>query len=164
MSQFFQPIIAKEYSQKQVDKELVKLYNVNYRTLSTSETCSLVEINVSSANKHFLRVFMAHRLAPILGDHLFGNRVQEIMGKRLAINPIQADKVSNFQKVPKKILSSLKLDDPGLVPTCLHLSKIVLTRFNKDETLELSADLPTYFDFILRAVGLLKVDSVYERE
>jgi 23S rRNA-/tRNA-specific pseudouridylate synthase len=89
----------KEYSNRKVADRVVQEYRVNYKTLSRGdETCSLVEIDTSSIKNHFLRVYFAHLYSPVLGDHIFGNRVQEIKGKRLAIIPIQADTCPIFKK------------------------------------------------------------------
>jgi hypothetical protein len=118
----------KEYSNRKVADRVVQEYRVNYKTLSRGDgLCSLVEIDTSSIKNHFARL-LCH--SPVLGDHIFGNRVQEIKGKRLAISPIQADYLSNFQKIPTDILTCLKVTEISIVPNCLHLSQITLANFN----------------------------------
>lgn len=153
---FQQPVIMKEYSKKKVAENLVQEYKVNYKTLSHGDgPCSLVEIDVSSVKNHFLRVYFAHLFSPILGDHIFGNRVQEIKGKRLTISPVQADFLSNFQKIPADILARLKVVESGSVPNCLHLSQITLANFaSRNSNLVLKAEPPPGFQFICETFGL----------
>ncbi|KAK4011256.1 hypothetical protein OUZ56_020369 [Daphnia magna] len=148
--------IMKDYSNRKVADGLVREFRVNYKTLSRGdEPCSLVEIDVSSAKKHFLRVYLAHLFSPILGDHIFGNRVQEIMGKRLAISPLQADNLSIFQKIPAGILTRLKVTESCIVPNCLHLSQMTLAKFaSQDSDLVLKADPPPCFQYICQTFGL----------
>lgn len=138
---------------------MIQEYRVRYRTLSRQNgLCSLVELDVSSVKNHFLRVYMAHLFSPILGDHLFGNRVQDIMGKRLAISPLQADGLAKFQKIPANILTVLNLSESALVPTCLHLSQVTLAQIsNKDSSnLVLSADPSPCFQYVCQALDFPK--------
>ena len=145
-----------EYSNRKVADRVVQEYRVNYKTLSRGDgLCSLVEIDTSSVKNHFLRVYFAHLYSPVLGDHIFGNRVQDIKGKRLAISPIQADNLSNFQKIPTDILTRLKVTESSIVPNCLHLSQITLANFNnRDANLVLKAEPPPSFQFICEAFDL----------
>ena len=114
-----------------------------------------MEIDVFSMRRHFLRVYFSYLLSPILGDHLFGNRVQTIMGKRLAISPIQADRLGTFQKIPKDILTLLGLTDSARVPTCLHLNQMQLARFtDKNSNLVLTAEPPIYFQQVCKTLDL----------
>ncbi|XP_057373214.1 mitochondrial mRNA pseudouridine synthase RPUSD3-like [Daphnia carinata] len=148
--------IMKDYSNKKVADGLVREFRVDYKTLSRGdEPCSLVEIDVSSTKNHFLRVYLAHLFSPVLGDHIYGNRVQDIMGKRLAISPLQADSLSVFQKIPAEILTRLKVTESGIVPNCLHLSQMTLSKFaSKDSNLVLKADPPPCFQYICQTFGL----------
>lgn len=135
---------------------LIQEYRIRYKAMSRENgPCSLVEIDVSSAKNHFLRVYLAYLFSPILGDHLYGNRVQDILGKRLAISPLQADRLAKFQKVPPNILTGLNLSDSALVPTCLHLSQVTLAQFaNKESSLVLSADPSPSFQYVCQAFDL----------
>lgn len=153
---FQQFAIVKEYSNRKVADGLVREFRVYYKTLSSGEEpCSLLEIDVSSVKKHFLRIYLAHLLSPVLGDHIFGNRVQEIMGKRLAISPLQADNLSIFQKIPTEILTRLKVPEGGTIPNCLHLSQMTLAKFaSQDSNLVLKANPPPCFQYICQTFGL----------
>ena len=134
---------------------LVKEIKVNYKTLSCGKDCSLVELDVSSLKGYFLRVYLSHLSAPVLGDHMFGNRVQDIMGKRLAISPLQADLLATFQKIPSNILNHLKLSESALMPSCLHLNQLTLANFaSRDSNLILTAEPPLYFQYICNSFGL----------
>nr|CAH0098505.1 unnamed protein product [Daphnia galeata] len=85
------PVIMKEYSNRKVADRLVQ----EYRWRRTLQFSGKLEIDTSSVKNHFLRVYFGLLYSPVLGDHIFGNRVQDIKGKRLAISPIQADNLSN---------------------------------------------------------------------
>ncbi len=144
------------YSKQKVVAGLVQEVKVNYKTLSHGvEPCSLVELEVSSVKSHFLRVYLGHLIAPVLGDHVFGNRVQDIMGKRLAISPLQADHLSSFQKIPADILKRLNVTESALVPSCLHLNQLTLANFaSRDSHLVLKAEPPPYFQYVCSAFNL----------
>lgn len=129
---------------------------MDYKTLSEGRSpCSLVELNISSVKNYFFRVYLAHLFSPILGDHMYGNRICDIMGKRLAINPLQADGLGKFQKISPDILTILKVSEGGLVPTCLHLSQVTLSQFtSRDSNLILKANLPPHFQYVSQALQL----------
>lgn len=129
---------------------------MDYKLISSGdEQCSLVEVNTSSLKNSFLRVFLAHTLSPILGDHLYGNRVQDVLGKRLAISPIQAENLASFQKISPNILARLKVNESGRVPTCLHLSQLTLSQFwGKHSDLTIKAEPPPHFRYSCHALGV----------
>lgn len=149
----------KEYSAKKVKGGLVTEFSMQYQTLSggTSNPCRLVELDSYSNKNHLVRVYLAHRLSPILGDHIYGNRVHDVMGVKLAISPLQAALVSTFQNIPPDILKLLKVTDRSLVPTCLHLKQLTLSKFcmDKKEPLILKADLPPHFQYVLTQLSLI---------
>ena len=120
----------------------------------TDPSLNLVEIETMSNKNHLLRVYLSHCLSPILGDHLYGNRVQEILGKRLAIAPIQADNLSTFQKIPSETLKLLNLSDSSVVPHCLHLHQLTLGQFNKKSHLILRAEPPPHFEFACQSLNV----------
>lgn len=154
---FLQPIIIKEYSKKKVEAGLVTEFFVSYKTLSSGTTpaCSLVEMDVHTNKNHFIRVYLAHRLSPVLGDHVYGNRVHDVLGVKLAISPLQADSLSTFQKIPKQVLDLLKVSSSSEVPTCLHLKQLTLAKFNKKEDLVLTAEPPPHFKYVLERACLM---------
>lgn len=46
----------------------------HYRTISTSEDVSLLELSLATGRTHQIRLHLAHRGCPILGDHMYGVR------------------------------------------------------------------------------------------
>jgi hypothetical protein len=175
----FQPVVVKEYSKSQVKNGLIEEFQTAYKTLAeSSQGCnedgsdsSLVQMDLYSSPKHhFIRVFLAHLLSPVLGDHMYGNRVANILGTRLAISPVQADSLATFHKIPSAVLQRLKLTEPSLMPTCIHLRRLTLSRFNdkvishatrnddsttmKDDVLVIEADPPLYFHYVRRSLNL----------
>ena len=160
----FQPKIHEHFSARHVESGAVQPFTVGYNTLSRNEDVDtaetpmhpcLVEISASSTQHHFLRVYLAHRLAPILGDCLYGNRVQSILGKRLAIGPVQADNLATFQKISPEVLRQLNLTDSETVPNCLHLREFKLRNFfGKKKDLVLKADPPDHFQYVCQTFKL----------
>ena len=138
----------KNYSKKSVKEGLVQEFRLLYRILSQNKSepiCNLVEIETSSNKNHLVRLYMSHCLSSILGDHLYGNRVQDILGTRLAIGPILGDNLSTFQKIPAGILTRMQVEDSSIVPHCLHLSQVTLSRYDKKKPLVLRATAPPHF-------------------
>ena len=165
----------KEYSKSQVKDGLIEEFQTSHKTLAKSgqgdedgnDSSSLVQVDLfSSPQHHFIRVLLAHLLSPVLGDHMYGNRVANILGTRLPISPVQADSLATFHKIPSAVLQRLQLTDPSLMPTCIHLRKLTLSRFknnhatrNGDSTttddVVIEADPPPYFHYVCRSLNLL---------
>jgi 23S rRNA-/tRNA-specific pseudouridylate synthase len=84
---YVQPIVVHKWSKNAVKRGDVKVIRVEHRTLYKQDLASLVEICPSATKWHFLRVYLAHLLSPVLGDTLYGSRVHQVMGVPVAINP-----------------------------------------------------------------------------
>ena len=82
----FQPVVLYEWSKAAVKNQSVKVFRVLHNTLSKQKLASLVEISPSATRWHFIRVYLAHLLSPVLGDHLYGNRVHYLMDTQLPIH------------------------------------------------------------------------------
>lgn len=162
----------KEYSRSQVKDGIIEEFQTAHKTLAKSDedgidSSSLVQVDLfSSPQHHFIRVLLAHLLSPVLGDHMYGNRVANVLGTRLAISPVQADSLATFHKIPSAVLQRLQLIDPSLMPTCIHLRKLTLSRFKNnhttrndvsaatDDDLVIEADPPPYFHYVCRSLNL----------
>ena len=145
----------KQYSKNQVRDGLIEEFKTAHKTLATSEDSSLVQFDLfSSPQHHLLRVLSSYYLSPILGDHLYGNRVANVLGTRLAISPIQANCLATFHKIPATVLQRLHLSEPSLMPTCLHLKRLTLSRYHKEEDLIIEADPPPWFNYVCNSLQL----------
>ena len=152
----------KDYSKKSVKAGLVQEFRLQHRILSQNlinPICNLVDIEANSNKNHIVRVYMSYCLSPILGDHLYGNRVQDILGTRLAIGPLLADNLSTFQKIPNEILTQMQVKDSSIVPHCMHLSQITLARFDKKQNLVLKAKAPAHFQSMCQFLNLTLDDK-----
>lgn len=87
LSSFVQPIVVRDWSKNAMKRGDVKVFRVHHHTLCKNNLASLVEICPSATKWHFLRVYLAHLMSPVLGDNLYGSRVHQVMGVHLAINP-----------------------------------------------------------------------------
>lgn len=154
-----QPVIKEKYTNKSLKKGSATEFRVAHRTVASCSTddweASLVEIDTSSTKNHFLRVYLSHTLSPILGDHIYGNRVQVVLGTRMAIGAIQADKLSTFQKIPANMLIKLSAENSELVPNCLHLRTMTLAKFLSNKShLVITADPPEHFRHVCTTFSL----------
>jgi 23S rRNA-/tRNA-specific pseudouridylate synthase len=86
-SSYVQPVVVRKWSKCAMKRGEVKVFRVEHRTLCKQNLASLVEICPSATKWHFLRVYLAHLLSPVLGDNLYGSRVHQVMGMPLGINP-----------------------------------------------------------------------------
>jgi hypothetical protein len=144
-----------------VDSGAVLPFNVTHKIIDASplepdhiKPC-LVEVSVHSTKNHFLRIYLSQQVSPILGDDIYGNRVQTIRGVRLIISPVQGDKISKFQKIPPGILTLLQVQHSSVVPTCLHLRQFRLTSFGgKSKDLIFTAEPPPQFVFACQSLGI----------
>jgi 23S rRNA-/tRNA-specific pseudouridylate synthase len=84
---YVQPVVMQKWSKNAVKRGEVKVVRVEHRTLYRQDLASLVEICPSATKWHFLRVYLAHLLSPVLGDSLYGSRVHQMMGVPISINP-----------------------------------------------------------------------------
>jgi 23S rRNA-/tRNA-specific pseudouridylate synthase len=84
---YVQPIVVHKWSKNAVKRGDVKVIRVEHRTLHKQDFASLVEVCPSATKCHFLRVYLAHLVSPVLGDNLYGSRVHQVMGVPVAINP-----------------------------------------------------------------------------
>jgi len=116
----------------------------------------LVDVSAYSTGQHRLRVYLAHQLAPVLGDHIYGNRTALILGQRLPLNPFQAANLSTFQKVPSALLAKLRIGDSSQVPHCMHLRRVTLARWTGKRSghLVLTAAVAPHFQFVCDSFGL----------
>ena len=79
---------------------------LRYRRLKTLGDCSLVEIDLETGRKHQIRLQLAHRGHPVLGDRKYGSRREFPAGialhaRRLVVtHPVQGQPVELIAPVP----------------------------------------------------------------
>ncbi|PNF34885.1 hypothetical protein B7P43_G01411 [Cryptotermes secundus] len=151
-----QPIVVRDWSKNAMKRGDVKVFKVHHHTLCKNNLASLVEICPSATKWHFLRVYLAHLMSPVLGDNLYGSRVHQVMGVHLAINPT-SDAARGPKKLPKELQAALAIK-PGqevIIPTHLHLRRLILPHYlGKDSDLIIEAPLPSSFQWTCQALGL----------
>lgn len=150
------PVVLYKWSTTSVKRGLVKVIRVEHNTLYSQDLASLVEISPSATKWHFIRVYLAQLLSPVLGDHLYGNRVHYIMNTFLPVNHF-SDSAKGPQRIHPELKTILSIE-PGqekLIPTHLHLHKLVIPRYttkNKDFIIEVAPP-----DSFQRTCHLLKL-------
>ncbi|KAJ9600849.1 hypothetical protein L9F63_000961 [Diploptera punctata] len=141
------PFVLHSWSKTSVEKGLVKVVRVQYNALITQHLASLVEISCSARKWHFLRVYLAHLLSPILGDHLYGNRVHYVMDTLLPVNHF-SDSAKGPQKLHPdlKVILGIKRGEEQHVPMHLHLKKLIIPDFTTKKTdFIIEVEPPEYF-------------------
>uniref|UniRef100_F6QNS2 Pseudouridylate synthase RPUSD4, mitochondrial n=1 Tax=Ornithorhynchus anatinus TaxID=9258 RepID=F6QNS2_ORNAN len=112
-----------------------------YRTLSGTTSCTLLELRPITGVKHQLRVHLAFGLGcPILGDHKYSN------WNKLAP-----------QKLPPVILKSLGLEQrkSRYIPLFLHAQRLTLPALgNRSRDLDLECPPSAFFERCLSRLGL----------
>ncbi|KAG7170817.1 Mitochondrial RNA pseudouridine synthase Rpusd4-like 2, partial [Homarus americanus] len=157
------PVIQKKYSQASVSRGEAKTSVVEHRALlyNKDTDASLVEVNIQTLKWHFLRVWLSHSYSPVLGDAMYSSRVKTISGKKLQVSPHNLTSYEP-QFIPAALFSKLELPTKAveMIPCHLHLAKIKLARFNKDNSdLIISAPPPSYFMWTCRQLGLMSGDD-----
>ncbi|XP_067008389.2 mitochondrial mRNA pseudouridine synthase RPUSD3 isoform X2 [Anabrus simplex] len=151
-----QPVIMNEWSRNAVSRKEVFPITVKHMTLQQSHLASLVELQPSLNKWHFLRVYMAYLLSPILGDNLYGSRVRNVLGVPLSVSPF-SDTAKQSQRLSKEVLAALDLkpSDEVIIPTHLHLHQVTLLDYKgKGRHLQVLAPLPESFLWTCRQLHL----------
>uniref|UniRef100_A0A1B6DM60 Pseudouridine synthase RsuA/RluA-like domain-containing protein n=1 Tax=Clastoptera arizonana TaxID=38151 RepID=A0A1B6DM60_9HEMI len=154
------PILLREWSNNAVKRGEVLLTTFSYQLLRESEDSrmTLVEIRCDRKKWHCVRLFCSNfLLTPVLGDNLYGGRVKNVMGVTLPVN--HWSKVSEEpQKLSSEVLSILEVtkEDLKIIPTHLHLSKVILPHYDKKGlNLELVATPPDFFTWTCQKSSLV---------
>lgn len=162
------PVIKKEHAKSDIKSGKIKLAVVEHVTkvFSKESDMSLVEVNVHITKNHFLRVWLAYSYSPILGDHLYGGRVKTVAGKKVLVGE---QNLTSYvpQTLPDDTFLRLNLPDKAveMIPCHLHLSKIKLSRFEKNKSdLVITAPPPDHFMWTCRQLGLMAADEEGEQD
>ncbi|XP_076635911.1 pseudouridylate synthase RPUSD4, mitochondrial [Colletes latitarsis] len=146
------PVIVTSWFKNAMKRGDVKILNVKFKVLSNStlNLSSLVEIKSSTTKYHAVRLFAATFLyCPILGDNIYGSRVQKVGNTYVNVNPFL--KYTDFPpKLDKELLQLLKVDAhrQPIIPAHIHLRSMVLPSFlGKGQDLTIEAPLIPPFDW-----------------
>jgi len=151
------PIIVPKISRNAILKKAVKSVLVKMETISSNQltNTALVEVATNSIAKHFLRVFLAHKFAPILGDGMYSSRVKLVLGKPVEVSPFNKA-AYDPQSLSAHLCNKLQLPKSKCqnIPTHLHLHQVTLVGFKQKEDLILNAPAPEHFMWSLNQVDL----------
>ena len=123
---------------------------------SRGNSTALVSIQPNSTDWNFISVYLAHLLAPIIGDSLYSYRVKTVLGKASKVNhqnsPIGY--VPNY--LPREILGNLGItaSDEMHLPLHLHHFRTHLSGFEGNKGLNIYAPLPKYFDQSMKSLKI----------
>lgn len=142
-----QVILETNWSKKSMKRQDIFPTFVEYSTLQKGSLCSLVELKTSRTKWHFIRIYSAYLLSPVLGDHLYGGRVQKVLGIPVAISPY-SDHAKLPQRLSKELVAVLELK-PGedlIIPAHIHFKNLILRNYEgKNNDLLIDTPLPEYF-------------------
>ncbi|GBN17459.1 hypothetical protein AVEN_7114-1, partial [Araneus ventricosus] len=153
-----QPVIIQDPSKKSCVEKRVFPVHVEYRVLSvnTDLQTSLVEISSSSVRYHFVRVYASSQICSILGDMMYSNRMNTVLGVPVKVQ-IEHCHAFDLPPLPDKMTKTLNLPNGSncsVMPTMLHLRSIFLPSF-KGEDLTIVAGLPHHFQWTAEKLKLL---------
>jgi 23S rRNA-/tRNA-specific pseudouridylate synthase len=148
---FFQAIIVPSVTRNGIKKGTSKLVAVKHQILSSNTDfgASLVEVSISSRTWHFLRVYLASLLSPVLGDNVHGSRVAFKSDQVKVVNPM-SHLAQLPQQLPPSLLSALALTKRQeiFVPVHVHLASLAIPGYlNKSEDLVIHAPVPPTFQW-----------------
>eukprot|EP00096_Caligus_rogercresseyi_P013736 TRINITY_DN6341_c0_g1_i1.p1 TRINITY_DN6341_c0_g1~~TRINITY_DN6341_c0_g1_i1.p1 ORF type:complete len:330 (-),score=72.37 TRINITY_DN6341_c0_g1_i1:94-1083(-) len=157
-----EPVLSRSLSSKRklTTSKALSRYLVHTETLSTScrpgMSSSLVAVSPSSLHNHFIHLYMADLLSPLLGDFIYSYRVRRVNNYPIKVSHNQSPP-NKAQRLPPGMLKALGLR-PGeehILPKHLHKHRLVLTKFIQNkEDLVLRAPPPTYFMETAAALGV----------
>ncbi|XP_012215382.2 pseudouridylate synthase RPUSD4, mitochondrial-like [Linepithema humile] len=155
-------IILPQWSKNLVKKNIIKIFNVDYRVISnsTNNLSSLIEMEASTKVWHSLRLFASIMLySPILGDNYHGSRVQEVMGTWVRIDPF-AESCWDMPKINRQLLELLNVrqNQQEIIPVHIHLRNVRLISFGeKRKDIVLEAPLIHPFDWTCKQLKFKNV-------
>ncbi|XP_071450175.1 mitochondrial mRNA pseudouridine synthase RPUSD3-like [Hetaerina americana] len=130
--------------------------SVQLNTLCTNGYgASLVEIKPSSTQWHFIRVYMAHKLAPLLGDNIHGPRVKYCMGIPVAVNPFNIQDRTKVLNPSIRRRLSLEQGEESIIPCHVHLKEVTFVGWHRDKSdLTVIAPTPPFFTWTCKQLDL----------
>lgn len=166
------PVLLRHYSRNSVKRRYVVSVHVQAQLLKYGLSDAggyLVEVNTSAVRHNFLRVFLADKLAPILGDNLYSSRVQTVKGVPIKVDPSHCVAGQTPQKLSASLRECLNLkreEDSLMVPLHVHLRSYKLRGWiagNRRAVLEIEAPYPDYYQWTCKQLGIvLDVDTTPE--
>ncbi|XP_046835543.1 mitochondrial RNA pseudouridine synthase Rpusd4-like [Vespa crabro] len=156
-------VIEEKWSKKAEKRREIKVLNIEFKIISnsTNNLSSLIEMKASTIKWHALRLFASTRLyTPILGDNIYGSRIQNIAGKWLLVSPF-AKTNNNLAEVNPKLLEILYLTKAKreLIPCHVHARSVILPKF-KGESLTIEAPLTLPFDWTCRQLKFKNIPEL----
>ncbi|XP_071960318.1 mitochondrial mRNA pseudouridine synthase RPUSD3-like [Antedon mediterranea] len=147
-------VIKSDFSKASLTRQDTKKTKMEYKVLEHNRqlNCALIEMWPQKAYKHQLQVHSTSMLCCILGDHLYSNRVQSVLGVPVLIDPLQAK--PGPQKLPKMLREAMNLtaSKTANMPLHLHFHQLFIKRPAGD--LHITVPLPRYFQRSLQLLGL----------
>ncbi|XP_012280610.1 mitochondrial RNA pseudouridine synthase rpusd4-like [Orussus abietinus] len=157
----FEPVIGKNREKRGE----VNIFKADFKLISNStlNLCSLIEIKASPAKWHSVRLFSSTILySPILGDQIYGSRVQNVMGTWVNIGPFN-EVAQRPPVLSRDLLHLLELTPKmtPIVPAHVHLRRIELPWFyGKGKDLILEARLRPEFLWTCKKLQFKHVEEI----
>ncbi|KAL2738702.1 mitochondrial RNA pseudouridine synthase Rpusd4-like [Vespula squamosa] len=144
-------VIKEKWSRNAEKRRKLKVLNIEFKIISnsTNNLSSFIEIKSSTTKWHALRLFASTRLySPILGDNLYGSRIQNVAGKWLLSVCSFPEGNNNTTQMNSELLKILQLTKTKqeLIPCHIHARSVILPKF-KGKCLTLEAPLISPFDW-----------------
>jgi len=169
VSHIAKPVIGSQHKEPVIDRELmksrfkanmlrVKLCRIRARTLSNGalSPTSLVVMEPSRTNHHFLSVYMADVGHAIIGDQLYDYRCRGMLGHPVKFGPGHSSATRN-QILQENILGPLELTkgEEWKIPKLLHHHRLCLPSYlGRNKHLTVFAPPPPHFYQTCDALGV----------
>ncbi|XP_038061259.1 mitochondrial mRNA pseudouridine synthase Rpusd3-like [Patiria miniata] len=128
----------------------------DYQLLSANQdlNCSLLELQPLKLQKLQFQVHLSNKLCSILGDRLYSNQIQDILGVPVLVDPHQA--AIGTQNIPAAIQKALGLRawHMARLPLFLHWYQVTLPSWRNKKDVSIKAAPPGYFIEALQRLGL----------
>ncbi|KAG8301484.1 tRNA pseudouridine synthesis [Homalodisca vitripennis] len=152
-------VLLQKWANRAYKRGEIRIGTFHHQLISSgyNDLASLVQINVDLRKYHAYRVFCADYLhSPVLGDNLFGSRVQTLMGVPTTVHHFN-DVADTPQRLPQEMYRHLGLTsgEASIIPIHVHLEEMLLPRFfQKGQSLRLRAPVPPHFLWTCERLGL----------
>jgi len=140
-------------------KNKEKLVHVHISSIKRASKVPLTLVNLSptTTHNHLIRVYLADKLCPLLGDKFYSYRAQTILGKKVKSRNNKVVASNGAQILPAQTLELLGLskDDSWRIPAYIHRWRYILPGWlGKDKNLAILAPPPHYFNKTLKEAGI----------
>lgn len=156
LADYKEPIIVPEkFHRKEQDRGYLTRVSLKINSINKLNSASYLNVCTNQLRWNFVRCYVAHKAAFVIGDLRFSANIKRILGETVLETTNSFYKNNRIEPMNRSMLRALKVRSNRKVPLMLHLDSIYLERYTGGKDLVIkTARLPDHFQFALDRLGL----------